>query len=279
MRFVPRWLRRGLFNLFAWSVILAIALPLVWMVITSIKPQSELFLIPPAFLPGEVTFEHYHRLLTETPFLTYLRNSVILAGGTTALVIVVATLGAHSLVRFSYPGRESLAGAVLFTYLLPSVVLVIPVYFLMVSIGLVNSLLSLVIAYTTFALPYALWLLRSFMAAIPADLEAAAMVDGASRMRAFVDVVLPQAAPGIISTALFTAILAWNEYLFALVLVNSDSSRPLTTGVMNMLVTSFNIEWSMLMAASVMMSVPLLVVFVFLQKYLTRGFGAGAVKG
>lgn len=279
MGLLPRWLRRSLFNLFAWSVILAIAFPLVWMVITSIKPQSELFVIPPAFLPGEITFEHYRRLLAETPFLTYLRNSVILAGGTTALVIVVATLGAHSLVRFSYPGRETLAGAVLFTYLLPSVVLVIPLYFLMVSIGLVNSLLSLVIAYTTFALPYALWLLRSFMAAIPADLEAAAMVDGASRMRAFLDVVLPQAAPGIISTALFTAILAWNEYIFALVLVNSDASRPLTTGVMSMLVTSFNIEWSLLMSASVMMSVPLLVVFVFLQKYLTRGFGAGAVKG
>lgn len=279
MGLLPRWLRRSLFNLFAWSVILAIAFPLVWMLITSIKPQSELFVIPPAFLPGEITFEHYRRLLAETPFLTYLRNSVILAGGTTALVIVVATLGAHSLVRFSYPGRETLAGAVLFTYLLPSVVLVIPLYFLMVSIGLVNSLLSLVIAYTTFALPYALWLLRSFMAAIPADLEAAAMVDGASRMRAFLDVVLPQAAPGIISTALFTAILAWNEYIFALVLVNSDASRPLTTGVMSMLVTSFNIEWSLLMSASVMMSVPLLVVFVFLQKYLTRGFGAGAVKG
>lgn len=279
MRFLPHWLRRLLFNLFAWTVILSIALPLLWMIITSIKPQSELFLIPPALLPEEITFEHYRRLLTETPFLTYLGNSVILAAGTTALVIVVATLGAHSLVRFSYPGREGLAGAVLFTYLLPSVVLVIPVYFLMVSVGLVNSLLSLVIAYTTFALPYALWLLRSFMSAIPADLEAAAMVDGASRMRAFVDVVLPQAAPGIISTALFTAILAWNEYLFALVLVNSDASRPLTTGVMNMLVTSFNIEWSLLMAASVMMSVPLLIVFVFLQKYLTRGFGAGAVKG
>ena len=279
MQHIRRWLRRCLFNLFAWSVILVIALPLVWMIITSIKPQSELFLIPPAFFPEEVTFEHYRRLLTETPFLTYLRNSVILAGGTTTVVIIVATLGAHSLVRFSYPGRETLAGAVLFTYLLPSVVLVIPLYFLMAALGLVNSLLSLVIAYTTFALPYALWLLRSFMSAIPADLEAAAMVDGASRFRAFIDVILPQAAPGIISTALFTAILAWNEYLFALVLINSDATRPLTTGVMNMLVTSFNIEWSLLMAASVMMSVPLLVVFVFLQKYLTRGFGAGAVKG
>jgi multiple sugar transport system permease protein len=279
MHYIPRWLRRGLFNLFAWTVILLIVLPLVWMITTSIKPQSELFLIPPAFFPEEVTFEHYRRLLTETPFLTYLRNSVILAGGTTVLVIVVATLGAHSLVRFSYPGRETIAGAVLFTYLLPSVVLVIPLYFLMAALGLVNSLFSLVIAYTSFALPFALWLLRSFMSAIPPDLEAAAMVDGASRFRAFIDVILPQAAPGIISTALFTAILAWNEYLFALVLINSDASRPLTTGVMNMLVTSFNIEWSLLMAASVMMSVPLLVVFVFLQKYLTRGFGAGAVKG
>jgi multiple sugar transport system permease protein len=122
-------------------------------------------------------------------------------------------------------------------------------------------------------------LLRSFMAAIPEDLESAALVDGATRLQAFVDVILPQAVPGIISTALFTAILAWNEYLYALVLVSNDEARPLTTGVMNMLVTSFNIEWSMLMAASVMMSVPLIVVFTFLQRFLTSGFGAGAVKG
>ena len=266
-------------NVVTWGIVLAIASPLLWMLLTSLKPQSELFAFPPALMPEEVTFEHYRRLLTETPFLTYLKNSTLLAAGTTLLVIVVGTLGAHSLVRYSYPGRERLAKLVLFTYLLPSVVLVLPLYFVMVAAGLVNTLASLVIAYTTFALPYALWLLRSFMAAIPDDLEAAALVDGASRMQAFVDVILPQALPGIISTALFTAILAWNEYLYALVLVNSDEVRPLTTGVMNMLVTSFNIEWSLLMAASVMMSVPLLVVFVFLQKYLTRGFGAGAVKG
>ena len=135
------------------------------------------------------------------------------------------------------------------------------------------------LAYTTFALPYALWLLRSFMAGIPEDLESAALVDGATRMEAFRDVIFPQLLPGIISTALFTFILAWNEYLFALVLVNADASRPLTTGVMNMLISSFNIEWSLLMAASVMMSLPLIVVFSLLQKYLTRGFCAGAVKG
>jgi ABC-type glycerol-3-phosphate transport system permease component len=136
-----------------------------------------------------------------------------------------------------------------------------------------------VIAYTTFALPFALWLLRSFIAAIPIDLEDAAMIDGASRMRAFLEVVIPQALPGIISTALFTFILSWNEYLYALVFINVDSSKTLPPGVLTMLNQNQNVEWALLMAASVLMSVPVLLVFAFLQSHLTRGFGAGAVKG
>ena len=274
-----RILGRIAFNLFAWAVVFVTAFPLVWMVITSVKPQFELFRIPPTFWPEQVTFEHYARLLWETPFLLYMRNSLLLSSATTVLVVAVATLGAHSLVRFRYPGRDRLAQLVLFTYLLPSVVLLLPLYLMMVWLGVANSLLSLVIAYTTFALPYALWLLRSFMQGIPDDLENAALVDGATRMGAFFDVILPQALPGIISTSLFTFILSWNEYLYALVLVNTDEARPLTTGVMNMLISAFNIEWSLLMAASVMMSLPLIVIFAFLQKFLTRGFGAGGVKG
>lgn len=271
--------RNILFNLLAWSIVLAVAFPLFWMLVTSVKPGFELFRRPPTILPETWTYEHYWKLLSETNFLTYFRNSIILSSATTFVVIVVATLGAFSLVRFKYRGRESLAFLVLFTYLLPSVVLIIPLYLLLVGLGVSNTIFSLVIAYTTFALPYALWLLRSFMAGIPEDLESAALCDGATRMGAFRDVILPQLLPGIISTALFTFILSWNEYLYALVLVNSDSSRPLTTGVMNMLISSFNIEWSLLMAASVMMSVPLIIVFAFLQSYLTRGFGAGGVKG
>jgi multiple sugar transport system permease protein len=262
-----------------WLLVLMISFPLLWMLITSVKPQSELFASPPTFLPREVTFEHYRRLLEDTPFIQYFFNSLLLASTTTVLVVAVATLAAYSLVRFSYPGREKLAVVVLFTYLLPSVVLIAPLYFMLVGLGLANTLSSLVIAYTTFALPYAIWLLRSFMEGLPEDLESAAMVDGATRMGAFVDVVLPQALPGIISTALFTFILSWNEYLYALVLVNSDETRPLTTGVMNMLVTAFNIEWSLLMAASVMMSIPLIVIFALLQRYLTSSINAGGVKG
>lgn len=266
-------------SLVTWPIVLLIAFPLLWMLLTSVKPQAELFSTTPTLLPSHITFEHYARVLQDTPFLTYFANSMALATATTIVVIIVAVLGAYSLVRFRYRGRETLASLVLFTYLLPSVVLIAPLYLLLVKAGLANTLASLVIAYTSFALPYALWLLRSFMAGIPEDLESAAMVDGASRMGAFVDVVLPQALPGIISTALFTFILAWNEYLYALVLVNSEEVRPLTTGVMTMLITAFNIEWSLLMAAAVLMSVPLIIIFAFFQRYLTAGFGAGGVKG
>lgn len=272
-------LAHALYSLFAWTIVAMVAFPLFWMIITSLKPANELFSIPPTILPKAPTFEHYVKLLIDTPFPIYFRNSVLLAIGTTVAVVVVATLGAHSLVRFTYRGRRFLAQAVLFTYLLPSVVLIIPLYMLMVWLGIANSLFSLMLAYTSFALPFALWLLRSFMASIPDDLEHAALVDGASRMEAFIDVIVPQALPGIISTSLFTFILAWNEYLYALVLVNRDAWRPLTTGVINMLTSAFNIEWSLLMAASVMMSLPLIVIFAFLQKHLTQGFGAGGVKG
>jgi multiple sugar transport system permease protein len=275
----PNYWKQPLVSLAVWAIVLIVIFPLIWMVITSVKPQTELFRIPATFWPTEITFEHYRTLLEKTAFLKYMRNSVILSTSTTMLVITVAVLGAYSLTRFTYPGRERMAFLVLATYLLPSVVLVLPLYLMMVKVGIANSLFSLVVAYTTFALPYALWLLRSFMASMPEELEWAALVDGASRFGAFVDVVLPQAIPGIISTALFTFIVTWNEYFYALILVNTDEARPLTTGVITMLVTSFNIEWSLLMAAAVAMSLPLIIIFVFLQGYLVRGFAGTGVKG
>jgi multiple sugar transport system permease protein len=272
-------LRFLFYNLLVWSVVLVITFPLLWMVSTALKPHAETFAVPPTLLPVHPTTEHFVRLLVETPFLTYAANSVAVGLMTTGLVITVAIAGAYGLVRFHFPGRDAIAHLVLFTYLLPAVVLLLPLYLTISALGLANSLFGLVVAYTTFCLPFALWLLRSFLASIPVDLEEAAMTDGAKRLQAFVDVVLPQALPGIISTALFSFILSWNEYLYALVFINVDDRKTLPPGVLTMLNQNQNVEWALLMAASVLMTLPVLVFFSFLQRHLTRGFGAGAVKG
>jgi len=277
-------MRRGtllfaLYNLAVWAMVLAVCFPLLWMISTALKPNDETFAIPPTLIPAHPTLGQFRRLLTETPFMTYFANSVIVALCTTALVIVIAVAGAYGLVRFRFPGRSMVAHLVLFTYMLPAVVLLLPLYLTISRLGLANSLLGLVVAYTTFALPFALWLLRSFIASIPIELEQAAMIDGAGRLEAFIEVVLPQALPGIISTALFSFILSWNEYLYALVFINMDDRKTLPPGVLTMLNQNQNVEWALLMAASVLMALPVLVCFGFLQKHLTRGFGAGGVKG
>lgn len=269
----------ALYNLAVWALVLIVAFPLLWMLSTALKPNDETFAIPVRLLPAHPTLDQFRRLLTETPFLTYFGNSVIVAVSTTAVVIVVAVAGAYGLVRFHFPGRSLIAHLVLFTYMLPAVVLLLPLYLTISRLGLANSLLGLVIAYTTFALPFALWLLRSFIASVPIELEQAAMIDGAGRLEAFVEVVLPQALPGIISTALFSFILSWNEYLYGLVFINVDDRKTLPPGVLTMLNQNQNVEWALLMAAAVLMTVPVLICFGFLQKHLTRGFGVGGVKG
>ena len=269
----------ALYNLAVWSLVLIVIFPLFWMLSTAFKPNEETFALPPTLIPLDPTLDQFRRLLNETPFLTYFGNSVVVALCTTVVVLIVAIAGAYGLVRFRFPGREVIAQLVLFTYLLPAVLLLLPLYLIISRLGLANSLAGLVIAYTTFALPFALWLLRSFVEAIPIELEQAAMIDGASRMEAFVEVVLPQALPGIISTAMFTFVLSWNEYLYGLVFINVDSRKTLPPGVLTMLNQNQNVEWALLMAASVLMSLPILAFFSVLQRYLTQGFGVGAVKG
>jgi ABC-type glycerol-3-phosphate transport system permease component len=267
------------YNVIVWAVVLLLSFPLFWMVVTALKPRSEALGFPPTMVPSTVTFEHFRRLLFNTPFAAFFANSLIVACATTALVMTVALFGAYSLARFQYPGRRLFGHLVLFTYLLPSTVVLVPLYLIVIALGLSNSLAGLVLVYTSFALPFALWLLHSFVAAMPIGIEEAARIDGAGRLGAFFDVVVPAAMPGLISTSLFTFILSWNEYLFALVFINDTRMKTLPTGVTALLNDSMNVEWSLLMAASVMITAPVLVLFAFLQKHLTRGFGAGGVKG
>jgi ABC-type glycerol-3-phosphate transport system permease component len=254
------------------------AFPFFWMVSTSFKPPPEVFAQPPAFIPQDPTWENYWRLFTATNFLTYFRNSVIVSGLAVLLTMVVSAAGAYSLTRYQYLGREKIAGLILCTYMFAPIMVVIPFFILVKKLGIENTHFALVLAFTSFCLPFTLWLMRAFFKTIPVQLEEAALVDGAGRVRAVTYIVLPLALPGIIATSIFTFILAWNDYIFTRILITSDELKTLPVGVQDLFHSSL-IDWGLIMAAGMMITIPALLFFVAVQRYLIRGWGAGAVKG
>jgi multiple sugar transport system permease protein len=275
MRILGRILR----DLLVWAVIGVFSFPLVWMLVTSVKPRDQTTSYPPALLPDQFTLEHYANLLFKTSFPTLFLNSLFVSAVSTLVAVLCATAGAYGMTRYRFPGRSLMARLVLFAYLLPAVVLLVPLYVVVAGMGLGNSLWGLVVTYITFALPFALWLLRAFMQALPPDVEAAAAIDGASRWAVFFEIVIPQALPGILATAVFTFIGAYNEYLYALVFVNADARMTLPPGVMRLVKESYNIDWNVMMAAAVVITAPVLVLFACVQRHFSQGFGAGSVKG
>jgi ABC-type glycerol-3-phosphate transport system permease component len=254
------------------------AFPLFWMLSTSLKPSAEIFATPPRLIPAHPTLENFVRLFGETAFVTFFQNSALVSLATVALTLSVSALGAYGLTRFSFAGREKVAGLILTTYMFAPVMIIIPFYILVKQLGIVNTRLALVLSYTTFCLPFCLWLLRAFFESIPLELEEAALVDGAGRGRAVWYVVLPLALPGLIAAAIFTFILAYNDFLFALVLITSEELKTLPVGV-NDLFNATIVDWGMIMAAGVMITVPAVVFFAAVQRYLVQGWGAGGVKG
>jgi ABC-type glycerol-3-phosphate transport system permease component len=254
------------------------AFPLAWMLSTALKPSGEIFATPPTLVPRIVTLDNFRRLFVETSFLTYFTNSVTVSLATVLLTLSVSALGAYALTRFVFAGRERIAGLILMTYMFAPIMIIIPFYILVKQLGIVNTRLALVLSYTTFCLPFCLWLLRSFFQAIPLELEEAAMVDGASLRRAVWHIVLPLALPGLIAAGIFTFILAWNDFLFALVLITSDELKTLPVGV-NDLFNATIVDWGMIMAAGVMITIPTIAFFSAVQRYLIQGWGAGGVKG
>ena len=254
------------------------AFPFFWMVSTSFKPPAEVFAQPPAFIPDDPTWDNFRRLFTATNFLIYFKNSLIVSGLAVLLTMVVSAAGAYSLTRFSYLGREKIAGLILCTYMFAPIMVVIPFFILVKKVGIENTHFALVLAFTSFCLPFTLWLMRAFFQTIPIELEEAAMVDGAGRLRAVIYVVLPLALPGIIATSIFTFILAWNDYIFTRILISSDELKTLPVGVQDLFHSAL-IDWGLIMAAGMMITIPALIFFVTVQRYLIRGWGAGAVKG
>jgi len=266
--------------LYAGAALLALlaAFPFFWMVSTSFKPPAEVFAQPPSFIPDDPTWDNYYRLFTATHFLTYFWNSLIVSGLAVLLTMVVSAAGAYSLTRYQYLGREKIAGLILCTYMFAPIMVVIPFFILAKKVGIENSHFALVLAFTSFCLPFTLWLMRAFFKTIPLQLEEAALVDGAGRVRAVIYVILPLALPGIIATSIFTFILAWNDYIFTRILITSDELKTLPVGVQDLFHSAL-IDWGLIMAAGMMITIPALLFFVTVQRYLIRGWGAGAVKG
>jgi ABC-type glycerol-3-phosphate transport system permease component len=203
---------------------------------------------------------------------------VVVAGATVLLTLSVAALGAYGLTRYTFRGRETVAGLILLTYMFAPIMIIIPFYILVKQLGIVNTHLALVLSYTTFCLPFCLWVLRAFFQSIPLELEEAALVDGAGRGKTVWYVVLPLALPGLIAAAIFTFILAWNDFLFALVLITSDELKTLPVGVQD-LFSAAVVDWGLVMAAGMLITIPALAFFMAVQRHLVAGWGTGGLKG
>jgi multiple sugar transport system permease protein len=252
--------------------------PLLEAFLSSLKPPAQLFSRSPnMFLPSSVTLLHYQDLLGGTKFLIYYFNTTFVTLVTLALVIPISALAAYGLTRFAFPGRDLYRRLILLTYMLPPILLFLPLHAVLTALGLVNSRAGLIFAYTSFCLPFAIWLMRAFFMGIPVSLEEAAMVDGATRLSAFFRIVLPQAVSGLVAVSVFVCVVCWNEYLYALVLTSSDEMRTIPVGLATF-IRVYTIDWGMVMASVVLTSVPLVILYIFVQQHLLKGF-AGAVKG
>lgn len=260
-------------------LVLLMSLPLFWMFISSMKPDSESMSYPPTILPETWTFEAYRNLFTVSAFGTYLRNSIIVASISTVAVIAIALCAAYALSRFNFRLLRGLGEISLFAYMIPPILLLVPIARIVSNLGLANNLAALTLIYTASQLPFGLWILRSYVNGIAIDLEQAAMVDGATRFMAFRHVVIPQTWPGIISTAVFTFNASWSEYLFASTLMTSPSRVTLSPGLTLLLNQTGVYSWAMLMAGSVVMVLPVILLFIVAQKRLVSGMGEGALKG
>ncbi len=253
-------------------------LPLLWMLSTSLKPPREVLATPPTLIPAAPTLENYARLLGQTAFVRYFVNSVSVAGLTVLLTMAVGAVGAYSLTRFRFPGREGIARLILCTYMFAPIMIVVPIYILARRLGIVDTHTALVLSYSSFCLPFSLWLLRAFFQSIPIELEEAAQVDGAGRPRALAYIVAPLALPGLLATSIFTFTLAWNDYIFTRILIVSDELKTLPVGVQD-LFSAAVVDWGLVMAAGMLITIPALAFFMAVQRHLVAGWGTGGLKG
>ncbi len=254
-----------------------VLVPFFWMFSVSLKPPEEPFAIPARLMPENPTFDNY-RTAFRPEFRRYFLNSTLVSAATVVVSISVGLLAAYSFSRFQIRLLSVVLVGIILAQMFPVGAMIIPIYKVMRDLNLLDTYVALIVAYITITLPVAIWMLRGFMQSIPQDLEEAAMVDGATRLQAFVRVIIPLARPGIIATAVWIIVVTWQEFLFALAFTSTQTMRTLPVG-MNDFIGQYGIRYGELMASSVMVSVPVIVLFFFLQRYFVAGLTAGATKG
>ena len=269
-RFLTLWLPLILFLVF-------LLFPFYWTLVTSLKTDTELHSLTVVYWPQQPTLAAYRYLFQQYNFLHPMRNSLLVAVITMALSLTVSTLAAYSFSRFRFPGRKPLMMLFLTNNMFPTVLLLIPLFTNMRKLGLLYTPWSLVLSYTTFTIPFSVWLMNGYLNDLPVSLEEAAMVDGANRAQAFLRIVLPILLPCLLATGVYIFMQSWNEYTFA-VLFTNEKSRTIPVALKN-LIGQLGVQWELITAGGIITIIPVCIMFFFAQKRLVSGLTAGAVKG
>lgn len=281
-RDTSRMISRGLFYILVGAILIYTIFPFYWAFISSITPNSQLFSTPVQYFPRNPTLENYALVLQNNNFLIALMNSAIVSVSVTLLALVVGSLAAYALGRFRFGGRRAMLYIVLAMTMFPQIAVLGSLYTMVTAMNLYNTLGALIITYMIFTLPFTVWVLTNFFKAMPRELEEAAYVDGATPFQTFYKILLPLAAPGMVTTGLLAFIAAWNEYLFALSFTQTPEKRTVTiaiTAFEGVTASSFEQPWGQIMAASVVVTIPLIILTLIFQKRIIAGLTAGAVKG
>lgn len=259
------------------AIALIIGLPFWWVVTGSVKLPREIIQRQPTMIPHSFTLQHFEKLLQASDFPVYLLNSLVVALFSTAFTVLLALPAAYAFFRMEFPGRNTLYRTILLAYAFPGVVVLIPLYGLFAKIGLIDSPAALVIVNVALALPFSIWMMRSFLATVPREIEEAAVVDGAPTTTILVRILMPLIAPGIASVAIFAFISSWTEYLFASVLIVSDAKRTIPVGFAG-IIGQYQIDWGLLLAGATAAIIPVVALFALVGRWFVSGLTEGAVK-
>lgn len=252
--------------------------PILWMFITSFKNNLAIYKMPPEWIPKNPTIENYIKLIKDKLFMRYYLNNFIVAGVTTISTVVVSVLGGYSFSRYKFKGSEAILVAFLSTQMMPVVGIIIALYTTYKTMHILNTSFGLILALMSATVPFCMFLMKGFFDDIPRALEEAAFIDGCGRFTALVKVILPLSSSGIVAISLYTFLISWDDYLYCLTLISSDKLRTLSTGISLRYLGELSYDWGRVMTVSVLASIPLLIMFIFLQKYMVQGLTAGAVK-